>query len=291
MALNIEIDDLRFSFGPQSHRLHDISLAVPDATMCCLLGPNGAGKTTLIRCLLGLLKPEGGVIRVAGKDAGSLSARQLARAVAYVPQTTTTIFPFSALEIAVMGRTPQLTISRVPSRGDRQLAQDRLDQLGIGHLAQRPFAQLSGGERQLTMLARALVQEAPVMVLDEPTAALDYGNEARILQVIAELVDDGPSVLMTTHQPNHALTWGHQAALMRGGAIVASGPPREIITSELLSELYEVPITVTRLPAKEGGGLGQWVCHPDIASLPGTPHRRPGEAGRRPELEASSPHR
>ncbi|MBV9162379.1 MAG: ABC transporter ATP-binding protein [Pseudonocardiales bacterium] len=262
MALNIDIAELSFSFGPMSHRLREVSLEVAEGELCCLLGPNGAGKTTLIRCLIGLLTPQSGTLRIAGHDTADLAPRQLARLVAYVPQNTTTVFPFTALDIAVMGRTPHMRITDRPSVGDRKAAQGMLDRLGIGHLARRSFAQLSGGERQLTMLARALVQEAPVLVLDEPTAALDYGNEVGILQVVSELVSDGRSVLMTTHQPNHALMWADRAVLMRDGSVVASGQADDVITAERLCHLYNVPIQL--VSASMQGSQPELICMPAV---------------------------
>jgi iron complex transport system ATP-binding protein len=195
---------------------------VREHEVCVLLGPNGAGKTTLLRCLLGLLTPHGGMIQVLGTDIAALSSRQLARRVAYVPQSTATQFPFTALDMAVMGRTPYLAATTAPAAADRRLAMAQLERLGIGHLARRPFSLLSGGERQLTLLARALVRRAPVLVLDEPTAALDYGNEVRILAVITDLARAGRCVLMTTHQPAHALTHANRAVLMRGGRLVVN---------------------------------------------------------------------
>lgn len=267
MGVNIDIRGLSFGFGAGGHRIEDVSLAVPDATMCCLLGPNGAGKTTLLRCLLGLLRPERGTVRLAGHDVSALSPRQLARIVAYVPQSTTPAFPFTALDMAVMGRTPHLGMTATPSPSDRRAAQLTLDDLGIGHLAGRPFTQLSGGERQLTMLARALVQEAAVLVLDEPTSALDYGNEVRILKTVADVVSQGPSALLTTHQPNHALMWADLAVLMSHGSIVESGRPRDVITAERLSDLYRVGIDVARLPGRLPGQQDRLVCLPDVAGI------------------------
>lgn len=265
MAVSIGVSGLSFSFGAGAAGLHGVSLSVAESQLCCLLGPNGAGKTTLIRCVLGLLRPDAGSLTVAGQDTAALSARQLARLVAYVPQNTATVFPFTALEMVLMGRTPHLASLGAPSRADRGLAMAALERLGAGHFASRPFQRLSGGERQLTMLARALVQEAPVLVLDEPTAALDYGNEVRLLQVVSDLVTAGATVLMTTHQPNHALTWADHAILMDGGTIVQSGPPTHIITSEQLTSLYNVPVRVISLPALPGQPE-QFFCLPEVTS-------------------------
>jgi iron complex transport system ATP-binding protein len=257
----IEITGLSFSYPRGQHRLDNVSLAVHETEICCLLGPNGAGKTTLLRCLLGLLKVEHGGVRMFGTDLADLSARRLAGLVAYLPQQTTTPFPFTALDVAVMGRTPRLGLTRSPSAADRDQALGELARLGVDHLAQRPFPQLSGGERQLVLLARALVQQARVLILDEPTTALDYGNEVRILQVVAELARAGHAVLMSTHQPAHALTYAHRAVLMRDGAIVADGTPDDIVTSERLTALYGVPIHVAPV-ALPGGEAEIRTCVP-----------------------------
>lgn len=273
-AVSVGIDGLSFAYPRGGHRLADVSVSVHEHEVCVLLGPNGAGKTTLLRCLLGLLTPHGGVIQVLGTDIAALSSRQLARRVAYVPQSTTTPFPFTALDMAVMGRTPYLAAATAPTAADRRIAMEQLDRLGIAHLALRPFSLLSGGERQLTLLARALVQQAPVLVLvlDEPTAALDYGNEVRILDVITDLARAGRCVLMTTHQPAHALTHANRAVLMRGGRLVADGVPEEVVTSESLSDLYGVAIHVARVNLPGEKGFPVRTCIP-IPSRPPPPTR------------------
>jgi ABC-type cobalamin/Fe3+-siderophores transport system ATPase subunit len=265
---SVDITSLDFSYGRGGHRLRDVSVRVHPGEVCALLGPNGAGKTTLLRCLLGLLAPDRGTITLAGSDLAALSRRELARLVAYVPQTSSTVFPFTTLDMVVMGRTPHLAITATPSPADQRAAHSTLARLGIDHLASRAFAQLSGGERQLALIARALVQQAPVLVLDEPTAALDYGNEVRILTVLTELAAAGHTVLMTTHQPGHALTYATRAVLMRAGAIVADGPPEQIITSDRLTDLYGTPIHVAQvtLPSPDPGTA--YACIPIVARRP-----------------------
>ena len=291
MAVNgVEISGLGFSYGRGGHRLTDVSLSVHEAEVCILLGPNGAGKTTLLRCVLGLLTPEHGTIRVAGTDIADLSARELARRVAYVPQTSTITFPFTTLDIAVMGRTPHLSVTATPSGADRRAALATLAGLGIDHLADRSFALLSGGERQLTLIARALVQQAPVLILDEPTAALDYGNEVHLMSVVAELAAAGRSVLMTTHQPDHALTYATRAVLMRHGAIVADGSPADVVTSESLSELYGTPIHVARVALPGPGARYARTCIP-VVPIPAVPIPAvpPGGANSKPTRNEGSP--
>jgi iron complex transport system ATP-binding protein len=258
----VEISHLSFGYPRHGHRLDDVSLVVREGEICCLLGPNGAGKTTLLRCLLNLLLPAQGSIHVYGKSTQSLSARELARLVAYVPQSASTPFSFSALDIAVMGRTPYLPLSATPSSADRRRAFDTLERLGIGQLRDRPFSNLSGGERQLVLLARALMQDAPVLVLDEPTAALDYGNEVRLLQIIAGLAREGRSVFMTTHQPAHALGYASRAVLMRNGAIIADGAAEHVITSARLTALYGAPIHVVAVAVPGFPGREVLTCVP-----------------------------
>jgi iron complex transport system ATP-binding protein len=242
------VTGLSFSYGHDGHRLQDVSFRVAEARLSCLLGPNGAGKTTLLRCLLGLLTPSAGTIRIGGVDLAHIGPRQLARLVAYVPQATTLPFTFTVIEAVVMGRTPYMGLVSTPTATDRRIALGELERLGIGHLASRDFPSLSGGERQLVLMARALVQRAPVLILDEPTASLDYGHEVLVLQLAADLARAGHTVLMTTHQPAHALAHAHDAILMRDGLLVAQGPPAEVVTTESLSDLYRIPIHVGNLP-------------------------------------------
>jgi iron complex transport system ATP-binding protein len=251
----IEVTELGYSYPRQGQRLEGISFTVGVGAICCLLGPNGAGKTTLLRCLLNLIPPQRGSIRIAGTDRRSLTPRDLARRIAYVPQTAAMPFSFTALDIVVMGRTPYIGVLAAPSAVERATALGHLEGLGIRHLAARPFAELSGGERQLVLIARALAQDAPILVLDEPTAALDYGNAAQLLRLVARLAGEGRTILMTTHQPDHALRLGGQVLLMRDGHIAASGPVAEVAIGEALSSLYGVAIHVADVMLPNGGRL------------------------------------
>lgn len=286
--MHIDVAGLSFFYSGKGHRIEGISFTVRDSEICCLLGPNGAGKTTLLKCLLGLLSPRSGAIRLCGKGTESLSPKALSRLVAYVPQGTVTPFPFTALDIAVMGRSPYLDFYAVPSASDWDKAALQLERLGIGHLAEHVFSSLSGGEKQLTLLARALVQETPIIVLDEPTAALDFGNEIRFLQIISELAKAGKSVLMTTHQPAHALGFAHHAVLMHAGKIIADGPPASVMTSDSLTDLYGVDLHVVgvSVPGDAQGQAITCVYRPGTSHQPSPLHHPspapPGPANRRP---------
>jgi iron complex transport system ATP-binding protein len=187
--------------------LRDVAFTVGEGEILCLLGPNGVGKTTLLRCLLGAQRLQGGHITIAGREVRTLAARELARQVAYVPQAANLGFAFSVMEMVLMGRTPYIPLLAVPTRADYDLALRALDTVGICHLAPRLYTEISGGERQLTLMARALAQQARLLLLDEPTANLDMGNQIKVLRVIRELADQGYSVLMTSHLPDHAFLW------------------------------------------------------------------------------------
>lgn len=266
MGVNLKVEGLTFSHDRAApdhgirYQLRDVSLTVGSGQVCCLLGPNGTGKTTLLRCLLGLLTPQSGTVRIDGQPIRGLSSRQLARLVAYVPQSMTTPFPFTTLDIAVMGRTPHLTVTSAPSREDRRLAALALEQVGIGHLANRSFTSLSGGERQLALFARALAQEAELLILDEPTAALDYGNEVRVLQLIRDLGQSGRTVVMSTHQPDHPLRYGDRAVLLDDGRVIADGPPADVVTGDVLSRLYHVRVHVLATGLRDAGGREMYTC-------------------------------
>lgn len=244
MSAAVEIRNLRFAHPGGRHQLRDVSIDVKPGQVAALLGPNGAGKTTLLRCLLGLLTPDSGTTRIGGYDIVKLPARQRAQLVGYVPQGTNTVFPFTTLDMAVMGRTPHLNTMATPKASDRRYALSVLDSLGLAHLADQAFASLSGGERSLTLVARALVQESQVLILDEPTAALDLGNAVRVLSVVNDLAEHGHTIVMTTHQPDHALRGADHVVILANGQVRAEGNPRTALTGDLLSDIYKTPIDI-----------------------------------------------
>jgi len=212
----------------------------------CVLGPNGAGKSTLFRTLLGLVPALGGRVSLEGRDLASLSRAQVARAVAYVPQASASYFDFTLEELVEMGRTAHLGLFAAPGAKDREAARAALERLGIGALAQQRVGAVSGGERQLALIARALATEAPLLILDEPTANLDFANQARVLEEVARLRDAGIGILFGTHDPDHALEIADRALLLREGKVVAAGNAVDTITAAHLSALYALPVTTGR---------------------------------------------
>lgn len=256
-----------------------ISFSLDQGDILCLLGPNGVGKTTLFKAILRLLPLRQGRIRIHGQDVAAWPRRRFAAKVAYVPQAHTPPFPFLVRDVVVMGRISRVDLFGAPSAQDGQAVQQALDKLGIGHLAQNPYTQLSGGERQLVLIARALAQEPEILIMDEPTANLDFGNQLAVLEHVRGLARGGGlGVLMTTHDPNHALVYGSKVAAMgRKGSFVA-GTPSQVVTPEYLRRTYGVAAHLIRLQARDGQAAA---CLPQAWGVPLPP------AG--PELAGGGP--
>jgi iron complex transport system ATP-binding protein len=219
-----------------------LSVTVRTGEVLALLGPNGGGKTTLLRTLLGLLRPRAGEVRVAGRLLESCSAVERARMVAYVPQSHVATFAFDVETIVLMGRTAHGNLFSRPTENDRAVVRAVLERLGIAHLAVRPYTMISGGERQLALLARALAQEPQFIVLDEPTASLDFGNQGKVIHEIRALAASGHGVMFTTHDPNQALRAADRALLLRDGERIAEGDVHTTLTREQLEALYHAPV-------------------------------------------------
>lgn len=217
-----------------------IELRLHANEVVCLLGPNGSGKSTLFRTLLGLQKPLDGQIQVQGRDLAAWPARQLARQLAYVPQAVANTLMLTAEEMVMLGRAGHLPFFALPGHADREAAQQALASLGIADLSPRLYPQLSGGEKQLVLIARALVQRPAALIMDEPTASLDFGNQLRVLKQMRALADRGMGLLFCTHQPEHAQRIADRVLLFREGRIQASGSPATLLTPERLAWLYDL---------------------------------------------------
>jgi iron complex transport system ATP-binding protein len=240
-------------FGYGRRRVgHGVDLALAPGEVLCLLGPNGSGKTTLIRTLLGLLPPLAGAVELEGRDLAQWSDAERARRLAYVPQAAETYFDFSLLEMVEMGRTAQRGLLARPGAHDREIARACLDKLGIGALAARPIHGVSGGERQLALIARALATEARMLVLDEPTANLDFGNQTRVLEEVARLRGAGIGILLCTHDPDHAFRVADRALLLQEGKVLAQGDVGEILVAQNLTRLYGITVHVAEVETPDG---------------------------------------
>ena len=219
-----------------------LEVALGSGEVRALLGPNGGGKTTLLKTLLGLIPPLGGEVRIAGQALSRLSVQERARLIAYVPQVHAGAFAFTVEDLVLMGRSAHADLLSRPSARDRQVATEMIARLGISHLAQRPYTMISGGERQLALIARALAQEPRIIVFDEPTASLDFGNQGKVMREIRALAEAGLGVIFSTHDPNHALRHADQAMLIRDGTCMANGACREVLTRQTLELLYQARV-------------------------------------------------
>lgn len=219
-----------------------LDLALTPGRATALLGPNGGGKSTLLKTLLGLIPALGGEVLLDGRPLRDASIRERARRIGYVPQAHAPAFGFSVFETVLMGRTAHAGPLARPSARDEAAARAAIARLSIAHLAERPASEISGGERQLALIARALAGEPAIVILDEPTASLDFGNQGRVLAEIGRLTASGLAVLFTTHDPNQALRHADEVAALRGGRMSARGPSREVLTRERLEELYGAPV-------------------------------------------------
>ena len=246
----LSVEDL--SYGYPGHAVgHHVDFTVAAGEVLCVLGRNGEGKSTLFKTILGLLPPLAGAVRVDGEPISSWNSRRRALTFGYVPQSGAGAFPFTVREIVLMGRTAHRGAFTAPSAADREAAAMAINTLGIEHLAEREWARVSGGERQLALVARALAQEPRILVLDEPTASLDFGNQLRVLEAVRGLAETRAlSVLLSTHHPEQAFACADKVAVLAGGQLVRLGMPAEVITAETLHACYSVDVAV--LPVADG---------------------------------------
>lgn len=251
------LDSVRFSYSSRPI-LNDISLSICDGEVACLLGPNGSGKTTLLKLMLGLLTPVSGNIQFSGKALQSIPQKLLARELAYVPQLHREAFTYAVEDVVLMGRLPWHSFFSAYNAADLVETEKAMSRLGIEHLRHRAYTEISGGERQLTLIARALAQGAKVFIMDEPVNGLDYGNQIRLLTRIQKLATEGYTFIITTHFPDHALHTADRTILLKEGRIVADGSPQQTITSRTIQELYAVDVKVVPVNGESSVCLPTW---------------------------------
>ena len=240
--------------------LEHVSLRVESGRITCLLGPNGVGKTTLFKTLLGFLPAISGRVTVDGADRAAFNRRQFAQKVSYVPQTHEPPFPYSVMDMVLTGCVARLGILATPQRADYDRAARMLDELGIAHLAERSYTELSGGEQQMTLIARSLMQDARILMMDEPTAALDFGNQVSVLSCIRDMAARGHGIIMTSHNPDHAFLCCSDAVLITRDGQVTAGPVDEVVTEENLQRAYGIRVRITE--AEDDRGQPVKTCVP-----------------------------
>jgi len=248
-GIALRIEGLRFAYK-KTDILRGVNLSADYGEFISLLGRNGAGKTTLFRCLLKFLTRYSGGIFVDGVDIKHLRAREIAKRIAYIPQTHTPVFNYDVLTVVLMGT--NATMSSLSSPGEKHIAAARaaLESLGISKLADCGYAEISGGERQLVLIARALVQRAKIFIMDEPTANLDYGNQITVLTKISELSKQGYLVLLSTHNPEHAIRYSARVLVLKDGVIDSDGSPQTVLTPECIEKIYGIKLASGALPTQ-----------------------------------------
>ena len=241
--MSIKIELLSFSYG-EHEVLKNISFEANFGEFWSILGANGVGKSTLFRCILGLLTPSQGRRSIGGMDAAKMTASELAREIAYIPQSHNPVFNYSVFDMVLMGTTAQTGKFSSPGKAQSELVEKALAQLGISHLAKRGYANLSGGERQLVLIAHAIAQSAKILLMDEPSASLDFGNRLRVMQTVRNLTKEGYCIMQSTHDPEQAYLYSDKILALHGGRVLSCGDPKEIFDANLISKLYGVEVEV-----------------------------------------------
>ena len=258
----IDVRDITFSYGAEPV-LKDVSFQVESGQFVCILGANGCGKTTLLKTMLGFFRPQGGSVLLDGENVHTMDVRRMAQKVAYIPQSHVPPFPFRVIDVVLMGHTPYLSRNYRPTQEDHQIAMDALERLGITSLADRRYTALSGGQRQLVIIARAIAQQTGIIIMDEPTASLDFGNQYLVLSQLLKLKQQHMSIVMVTHNPEHAIYCADRIIAMRDGRVLMDGTTEQIITEPLLREIYGMDVKVRNVPLE--GNACTTVCIPSPA--------------------------
>jgi len=241
--LKLEVKNASCGYG-DTNILSKVNFDIDTGDILCILGPNGVGKTTLFKTILGFLKLQDGEIVLDGENIHNWTRKEFAKTIGYVPQAHTPPFPYKVKEVVVMGRTAHLGMFSSPSKSDYEIAYKIIDSLGISYLKDKVYTEISGGERQLVLIARALAQEPKILIMDEPTSNLDYGNQVRVLRHIKKLANKDISIIMTSHFPDHAFMSSTKVLVINRGNKYKFGKPEKIVTSKLLKEIYNIDVQI-----------------------------------------------
>lgn len=247
----LSLKELQFAYQPGVTVLRGVSFDVQAGSVSAILGPNGAGKTTLLRLVLGLLRPGSGSIILNGLPIREYTRREISRWIALVPQRESVLFDYSVLEFVTLGRAPYLGALEQPGTADIKIARQAIEQLDISHLAARAIPELSGGELQLVLVARALAQQTKILLMDEPTSHLDLSNKFRVLDIMRLLANEDKTILFTTHDPEAASATADGLVLVRDGQVLDAGPMDAVFTGEKLSQTYGVLVDVLKVDGQK----------------------------------------
>lgn len=255
----LQVQNAHFHYDSNGmNGFQEVNFSLKAGQVMSVLGPNGCGKTTMLKCLLGLYKLQGGNILLDGQELNKMNRGEVARIVGYIPQMHQPAFPFSVLDTVLVGRAPHLGFLESPKEEDMRIAQAAIDALGITHLSDKPYSQLSGGEKQLATFARVMAQRPALLLMDEPTSHLDFGNQIKVLNLVQELASTGMPIVMTSHFPDHAFLTSSKVAIMKKGKFIDFGPPDKVITEQSMEEIYGVKVKVMDVDSS----VGYKVCLP-----------------------------
>jgi iron complex transport system ATP-binding protein len=239
----LEVKNLSCGYKNQAI-IENVSFCLSKGEILCLFGPNGVGKTTFFKTLMGFLKSLNGEILVKQQDLEQMDRKKVAKYIAYVPQAHQMAFEFKVIDVVVLGRIAHMDKRKSPTAIDYKKAWEALERLKMTHLGEKLYTQISGGERQMVLIARALTQDAPILIMDEPTSNLDFGNQIKVMEQINRLKEQGYAVIMTTHSPDQVLLCGDKVMIFHGGKLLRVGTPQNIMTPQLMKEIYDVEVTV-----------------------------------------------
>ena len=247
----LELKNIVFGYSTERTVLNNISVSFAPDTITSVLGPNGSGKTTMLKILLGLIQPLAGQVLIDGTDLQTIPLKERAKLMAYVPQKHNAVFDYKVIDVVAMGSVAYSNIFSSTGKKDLEIAMECLERMGIPHLSEKPYTKISGGEQQMVIIARALAQQAKIIILDEPVTGLDYGNQIKLLKILKELASEGKTCIKTTHYPEHALWTSGRAVFMRNGHILSEGLTSNVVTTENLKAIYDTEIAVINRPISE----------------------------------------
>lgn len=248
--MRLDVKDLSFSYG-RNTVLKNVSFSSKGGEAIAVLGPNGVGKSTFFKCILGFLPFKKGIIEIDGKDVSLLSRKELSKLIAYIPQSSNPVFNHTVLDSVAMGLTNQMGLFSVPGNKERERAEEVIKKLGIERIKERGCLNISGGERQLMLIARAMVQDAKIIVMDEPTSSLDYGNSYRVMETIMSLAKEGYTIIYSTHDPDAAMRYSDRVIAFYNGEIIRDGRPGTVLSSDVLSTLYSINVAIRNVKVRE----------------------------------------
>ncbi len=254
--MGIVAKDLGFRYGDRDI-LKGVSFEGEKGRFICVIGKNGAGKTTLFRTILGGLKGYSGNIFINGKELSAYNEKDLAKQIAYIPQSYSPAYNFSVLDMVLMGVTPTLGFFQQPTKKHRERAVDALSRVGLSEFTDKSFGNISGGEKQMALIARAIAQDAKIIVMDEPCSNLDYGNSIRVMKLCRQLAQSGYLIVQSTHNPQHVFSYADEVMVLQDGKISIKGPPDQHLNEETLRAVYDVDLKLYKLEE-----LNHQVCVP-----------------------------